>query len=200
MAIRRFSTARPGSKSNRLWDQDTAQGAMEPIAFQTQTGTSATISFTSIPQTYQDLFLVVQSRSGTASTYTDIYARFGTGGGAVDSGNNYSTTRLLSDGGGSVSTDRFSNSSLIYCNIIPASSTTVGVFATSLMHVPNYKNTTSFKTMLIRSASDANGTGYSTLQVGTWRNTGAITSIDLLTNANYTPGSTFTLYGIKAGA
>jgi hypothetical protein len=199
MAIRRFFTAKPGVKSNQFWDQDTAQGAMEPIASQTQTGGSATISFVNIPQTYQDLFIVVQSRSGTTSTYTDLYARFGTGGGAVDSGNNYSTTRLLGDGG-SASSDRFPNTSLIYCNIISASSTASGIFASSYIHILNYRNSTGFKNMLVRGASDSNGTGYATLQNGLWRNTGAITSIDLLTNASFAPGSTFTLYGIKAGA
>lgn len=174
-------------------------GALQRIAYQTSNGSVATITFNNIPQIYQDLFIVCFSRSGTTGNYTDLYVRLATGGGAVDSGSNYSTTRLYGDGASAVS-DRFTNSNLIYCYPIPATSATSGVFASGITHILNYANSSTNKTVLSRGASDVNNAGYTAEQVGLWRNTGAITSVALLTNASFTTGSTFALYGIKASA
>lgn len=174
-------------------------GAMQRIAYQVADGSSAFITFNNVPQTFQDLFLVTFSRSGTTGTTTDIYLRFATGGGAVDSGNNYSTTRLYGQGSSALS-DRFISSTLIYGAMIPATSATAGVFASSTLHIPNYTSASANKTVLARGACDLNGSGFTAFQVGLWRNTGAITSVQLLTNASFAAGSTFALYGVRASA
>jgi hypothetical protein len=45
----------------------------------------------------------------------------------------------------------------------------------------------------------ASGSRYTVAEVGLWRNTSAITEIDLkFVTGNLVAGSTFTLYGIKA--
>jgi hypothetical protein len=63
----------------------------------------------------------------------------------------------------------------------------------------NYANTTTFKTHISRSNNSSN---FVMATVGLWRSTAAITSITLLTNTadTFSVGSTFTLYGIKAGS
>lgn len=166
----------------------------DPIATATSNGSVATITFDNIPNTYTDLVIVCFSRSGTTGTFTDIYLRLGTGGGAVDSGNNYSTTRLLGNGS-SASSDRFTSSSLIYGSQIPASGSTSGVFATSIHNIQNYTSSSVNKTVLNRGNDPVN---FVSANVGLWRNTGSVTSVALLTNASFISGSTFTLYGIKA--
>lgn len=166
----------------------------EPIATQTADGTSAYITFNSVPQTYTDLILICQARSGTSGTYTDIYMRLATGGGAIDSGTNYSTTRLYGNGS-SVTSDKITSSSLIYGVPIPATSATAGNLATCIFQIENYTNSSINKTIICKGG-DAGG--YAAANVGLWRNTGAITSVQLLTNSNFTSGNTFTLYGIKA--
>lgn len=172
-------------------------GAMVPIASQTSTGSSATFTFNSIPSIYQDLMLVVFSRSGTTGPYTDYYVRLAANNGAIDSGNNYSTTRLLGSGI-SATSDRFTSTSLIYCGQTPASTATAGIYSSSLIHILNYANSTTAKTLLTRTATDQNGDGYVSMNVGLWTNTGAITSLQVITNASFISGSTFTLYGIRA--
>jgi hypothetical protein len=71
-------------------------------------------------------------------------------------------------------------------------------------HFMNYSNSTTYKTMLGRQGTASSTAGGASLTVSLWRNTSAITSIQLQldfgsSNRWYT-GSTFTLYGIKAAS
>jgi hypothetical protein len=194
VAIRRLSTAsiKTGSKSNKLWDQDTEQGAIVPIASFTGTGITngEIITFSSIPQIYQDLMLVVHgTQSNTSGSATiSINALTGTP---------YSQTNLACDGA------TIASSRLINTN--PASqivhgSTTIPVL--QVHHFLNYANTSYNKTILTRHAHDKNGSGVSWITVSLARTTAAITTIIVSSNQ----GSCFwgtdtraTLYGIKAG-
>ena len=76
MAIRRFSgsSLTAGSKSSKLWDQETTLGTFESIATATvDSGGASTITFSSIPATYTHLQLRVFS---DASTPTGFGLRF----------------------------------------------------------------------------------------------------------------------------
>ncbi len=72
----------------------------------------------------------------------------------------------------------------------------------TIMHIMNYSNTNTYKTALGRVNTPTNATIYpgTTAGVGLWRNTAAITSLTCSNGENFTSGSTFTLYGIKAFA
>jgi hypothetical protein len=139
-----------------------------------------------IPQTYTDLILVI-SYTGTLSS---AEARIQLNG---DTGSNYSWTQLYGNGSSAAS---YRASNVTNLPVLPneASSTTVpSVF---VLNFQNYSNTTTNKTVLYRSSITSLAT---TANVGLWRNTGAITSINVFTNAStFTAGSTFSLYGIKA--
>lgn len=188
MAIRRFSTAEPGVKSNRFWDQDTAQGAIEPIA-QIPSG-----SFLNIPQTYQDLMIVCSIRGTYNNTLEYTGLQFN------GNSTNYSTT-FISGNGLSASSSRWTNMGYTSQHVIAALQNTSGVFSTIVYHILDYKNSSNFKTVLSRNASDLNGSGNTELTVSLWRNTAPITRVDIaMANFAAVPGSTFTLYGIKAGA
>jgi hypothetical protein len=64
------------------------------------------------------------------------------------------------------------------------------------MHLLNYSNTTTFKTLLVRFDNSSTETS---LRVGLYRSTSAISTILVETDSStFTSGSTFTLYGIKA--
>jgi hypothetical protein len=64
------------------------------------------------------------------------------------------------------------------------------------LNFQNYSNTTTYKTTLTRASLPGASV---TAAVSLWRNTAAINSIEiLLSSDNFTNGSTFTLYGIKA--
>lgn len=164
----------------------------EPISTQTLGSDTATVTFSSIPQTYTDLILVSQTRSTRAGNAGDSgRIRFNS-----DTGTNYSTTTL--EGNGSVAeSTRFSTQSFILVRI-PAATATASVLSPSIAQIMNYSNATTYKTALIRLTSVSESVG---LNAGLWRNTAAITSIDFsASSGNLVSGSTFVLYGIKAAA
>lgn len=154
----------------------------------TVSGTSTTsVTLSSIPATYTDLVLVINAKNDT-TTNTEI--RFN-----GDTGNNYSNT-ILSGNGTSATSARESNNNAI--SIDNVAYMTTGDFAYSnIIQIMNYANTTTYKTLLTRANSAANGVD---AIVGLWRNTAAITSLTILTTTGtrvFAAGSTFSLYAIK---
>jgi hypothetical protein len=154
----------------------------EPISTQTLGTSAATVTFSSIPQTYTDLVLV-----GSVNTTAGLDYKYRLNS---DTGSNYSNTRLLGNGS-AASSLRASNATLVYFNV----ATTTGQH-NFIMHLLNYSNTTTFKTLLVRFDNSSTETS---LRVGLYRSTSAISTILVETDSStFTSGSTFTLYGIKA--
>ena len=159
----------------------------EKIDSRTLASATGTIDFTSIPQTYTDIFLITNH----FYTATDqIQVRVGNG--SIDTGSNYSSTSMQGTGTNPATSGRQTSSSFIY-----------GIFGTSgndgnsfLANFMNYSNTNTYKSILTRG----NAMGDSTNEViGLWRNTVAINTIRIyLPTTTFKVGSTFTLYGIKA--
>lgn len=196
MAIRRFSTAEPGVKSNRFWDQDTQQGAMVPIASFNGTSATEVLAFTNIPQTYTDLVVVASLATINVSGANSITMSINTGAGFVFSGT------VLQGNGGSAVSSRVTATSVWY-PIGSGTSLSSTIPTTMTMHIANYTNTANFKPAISRIASDRNGSGTTTLHAGQFLSTAAIDRITFSSNEggnHWTASSTFTLYGIKAGA
>lgn len=169
-------------------------GAMIPIASVTFTNsTTQGAIFANIPQTYQDLEVVVYGRSQRAAATSEVYCYLNNDGGL-----NYSRTRIHGDGAGAFS-NRNTNSGIVIFGEIPAASAASGIFGSCVMHIVNYRSST-YKTTLSRSACDMNGSGYTHLYANLWRGTGAITNIDIYnTNAEpFTAGTVVALYGIRS--
>jgi hypothetical protein len=157
----------------------------EPIATTTLGSNAASYTFSSIPSTYTDL--VVVCRAGAVSN-SDLTFRVN-----GDTGTNYSSTFLYSDGIG-VGSTRTTNVAFGYFTYL-GSIETLGN-SVHIAHFMNYSNTTTFKTVLARASNANRGVDE---VVSLWRNTAAINSITLIgSNANILSGSTFTLYGITA--
>ena len=158
----------------------------EPIATQTLGTAAANITFSSIPSTYTDLVLIVSAKTNTAAA--QIYMTIN-----GDSGSNYSRTVLYGTGSSAAST-RNSNQTVLFADYYGIMNTTD--FNTDTFHFMNYSNTTTFKTVLGRTNLAASGVD---AIAHLWRSTAAINSI-LVGNYsyNFSVGSTFTLYGIKA--
>lgn len=156
----------------------------EPIQTYTLGSAASSITFSSIPATYTDLRLVF---TGTGSG-GNCLVRFN-----LDSGTNYSYTRIYGNGSSAASDRGTGNGAVIL-------STQQGVGSIPTMRtcdVFSYAGST-FKTCLTDETSDENGSGAVVRGVSLWRNTAAITSILITTgNANtYSAGTTATLYGI----
>jgi len=158
----------------------------EKIATTTLGSAQATVTFTSITGTYTDLVLITNSATG--SNDIDMYIQVNS-----DTASNYSWTRLLGTGSSALSS-RGSSSNLGY-RVGNMSGSNVGE-NNVIVQFQNYSNTTTFKTVLTRGNNPAN---LVEAFVGLWRSTSAITSMDIKTQSgNFSIGSTFTLYGIKA--
>lgn len=157
------------------------------IATNTVSGTSTnSVSFTSIPSTYTDLILVINS-SKTTSGVVNSYLRFNN-----DSSSNYSSTFMYGDGSSAASARQ---SNVTWAQI----GDQADVISTTIVQIQNYSNSTTNKTFLTRYNNTATGdVVYAGVQL--WRSTAAINRIDcLLTASNFfTAGSTLTLYGIAA--
>jgi len=157
----------------------------EPIAtFTTTTSSTTSYTFSSIPSTYTDLFVVCSLKATSADS--SITLRFN-----GDSGSNYSATQLYGNGSSAVS-QRLSNQTLGYLSFNGFPTAT---FGPTIIQCQNYSNATTNKTYLCRGGYAAASTDAT---VGLWRNTAAITSMTLFSGNFFDTGCTFTLYGIKA--
>jgi len=162
-----------------------AGATYEPIATQTLSSAAATVTFSSISQSYTDLILVA---TGNTSTGVGLYMRVGAAN-TIDTGSNYSVIRLYGYSGGADS-DELNGLDFWYVS--------TGAFndANTILNLQNYSNTTTYKTFISRQNSP---TAWVNSSAGLWRSTSAINKIELyLPSGNISAGSTFTLYGIKA--
>lgn len=160
----------------------------ESIATATGTGSSGTITFSSIPSTYKSLQIrsLVNTNAG-ANAYLMLQVN-------GDTGTNYANHGLHGDG---TTASAYGNASdtKITQNLIFNSSTSFGV---QIIDIVDYASTTKNKTVKTVSGDDLNGSGRIYLNSGLWINTAAITSITLYsTSGSFTTTSTFALYGIK---
>lgn len=157
-----------------------------PIASQTLGSAAASVTFSSIPQGYTDLVLVVNA--GTAVATANYGLEFN-----ADSGSNYSQTWLRGNGSAAASS-RASNNTWIQVDYYGY---TASITNLTTIQIQNYSNSTTNKTVLIRGDSADYGV---TATVGLWRNTAPITSLKIYSSAyNLLSGSTFSLYGIQVG-
>jgi len=142
----------------------------------------SSITFTSIPQTYTDLVLVIKGVSSANQP-----ANFRVGNGSVDTGSNYSRTGL--SGNGSTATS-YRGSSEVYFYTDNASGANGDAVSTT--YFMNYSNTSTNKTFLNRNGATSNNVR---AIVGLWRSTVAINTISADFGATLT-GGTASLYGI----
>lgn len=167
-----------------------------PIATNTFSTNTASVTFSSIPSTYTDLVLVV---SGLAyySSSTFIVGDIVING---DTGTNYSSTII--QGFNSALSSRYTSvPAMRQLFEMVANSTDNSLRSTGVMHFMNYANTTHNKVALGRSGSNNSSAGAEVIQtVSLWRSTAAINSIQIK-NADSGTGfvaGTFSLYGITA--
>ena len=161
-----------------------------PIATTTLGSAAASVTFSSISGAYTDLVLVASNVLNASST-NSVFLRFNS-----DSSTNYSST-FLEGTGSAASSNRVSNRTVIDSGYnVGLSTSSVGQVIFNIM---NYANTTTFKTVISRFAQAVGAAPGTSATVSLWRKTPeAITSIEVRCDVNFSIGSTFTLYGIKA--
>lgn len=157
------------------------------------TGSSGTITFSSIPQNYKHLQLRCLTRS-TVSASVDYFSvtRFNS-----DSGNNYSYHYLFGNGSSAGSGGSFSQNNLAFPTIL-GNTATANCMTVGILDVHDYSSTTKNKTVRTFEGWDANGTGAAYINSSLWQSTSAVTSMTITapSSANFTSTSTFALYGM----
>ena len=150
-------------------------------------GGAASITLSSIPQTYTDLVVFWSGRvDNTSAYYGEFYFNGNTTG--------YSRIGLYGDGtsAGSVS---FANDFTLVHN---EGAYTANTFGNFFAYIPNYTGSNN-KSFSIDAVTENNATGaISFFYAGLWSNSAAITSITLVpASLNFVQHSSVTLYGIK---
>jgi hypothetical protein len=171
-------------------------GAMVPIAYYSNASDFSNVQFTGIPQTYQDLMIVLYARGTATLTVTQSFIFLNSDGSQA----NYSMTDLQGNGTAASST-RVSRSGGSYGVITncPAASATAGVYGASVVHVLNYANTTTLKTAINRDAMDLNGSGYTFERATLYNSTAAISSLYFQSGSgNFKGGTTIAVYGVRS--
>jgi hypothetical protein len=157
-----------------------------PIATTTLGSATGSYTFSSIPSTYTDLVLVASGLVSINGYDCDVRVN-------SDTGANYSYTVL---GGNGTSAVSYRQTGVTFIRFSTYSSWSTTTPAVSIMQFQNYANTSTYKTIMGRDNASVNGTDAT---VGMWRSTSAINSITLFVQgANFSTGTTFTLYGIAA--
>ena len=169
-------------------------GAVVPIGYATVSGSTSDIAFTNIPQSYQDLMFVINAR-GTYNAANVLIQAYLNGNYSTS---NYSNTYLRGDGA-SASSGRATNGAGAGLGILPAATSTSGIFGSIVGHILNYSNTSTYKTIISRAAGDANGSGTTEMYTNLVRSTSAITSLNIATFGvgNFATGTTIELFGVR---
>ena len=168
-------------------------GSYDSIATANGTGSSGTITFSSIPSTYSHLQIRYIGRtSATGVTQTTLRMRV----------NGYTSTyplhRVL--GNGTAASAYGSNTEVYLQDVISVAtnSATASVFGVGVIDILDYANTNKYKTVRTLSGTDNNGGGEIIFGSGLYQQTTAISSITLEANGvNWLTNSSFALYGIK---
>jgi hypothetical protein len=152
-------------------------------------GGASTITFSSIPSTYQHLQLRYIARC--TGSRDNVYLSAVSG----DTGSNYVGHFLYGDGSSAFSAYSAANT---YVQIGKAPTTTDSGWGVGVVDVLDYRNTNKYKTWRCLTGMDNNSSfGIAQLNSILWVNTAAVTSFNLTTNGNFPQYSSFALYGIK---
>lgn len=155
-------------------------------------GGASTVSFSSIPSTYQHLqirYINRDTNSGTADNPLNMQFNGDTSNG------NYKVHRMQGNGS-TTGADAYS---------YPIAATGVSnnntntFYAAGVIDVLDYANTNKYKTVKSLSGWDSNGSGIAWLMSELWMNTSAVSSLtfSFFSGGNFGQYSSFALYGIK---
>lgn len=178
-----------------------SSGGLTLISRQVLSANAITVTFSSIPQTYENLILVVMGRCAENSSICGIGVHFN-----GDTGAHYDTQNLMVSGTGApgtaISENQLTGNINGLIGQLPGFAITANAAGIIQVRIPAYARTTFWKNWIAQS--------YGPMQTGSapaiydysgnWENTAAITQIDVYDGAagagqGLLPGSVISLYG-----
>ena len=154
-------------------------------------GGQATVTFSSIPNTYTDLCLKLSFRDSSANDRRILFVRFNGG----TSGYNDRSIRAYNSGVAS-QTDNGGNNSIAIWDV-PAANATASIFSDIEIYIPNYTSSNNKSVSADGVGENNSGFAIAGLTAGSSNLTSAISTIDLFASANIVQHSTAYLYGVK---
>jgi hypothetical protein len=154
-------------------------------------GGAAEIEFLSIPQTYDDLLLLVSARTTNAATNDNLIL--------IINGVTTNQSRRRLNGTGSAAQSSSSATSIgLQVN---GDTSTASTFGNASLYIPNYRASQS-KSFSIDGVTETNATeAFTNLIAGLWASNDAITSLELDGDGtDFKQYSSATLYGITKGS
>lgn len=165
----------------------------ESIATVTSSGSSNSLSFTSIPSTYQHLQIRAITRDTGASYGYNVSMRFNS-----DTGSNYTYHGLEGNGSSASSFGSSSPTTSFPFATSSGGANASGTFAPIVCDILDYADVNKYKVHRTLNGYDDNGSGYVEFRSGVWLNTAAISTITVIsTGSNFANNTQFALYGIK---
>jgi hypothetical protein len=159
--------------------------------------TEASISFSSIPQTYTDLVVEYFARINEGSRdYTVLYVNGDT------TQANYSYAWMAHYDGSSTTQNKGTSSNGMFgaCSAYsPSGATPANAIGVGEFYLPNYALTDRYKSGGVRGWATGNSVNYMVTQfAGLWKSNSAITSLTLKpSTGSWVQNSSFRLYGIR---
>jgi hypothetical protein len=165
---------------------------MKLIETKTLSTAVSSVSFTNIPQSFDDLLLVSSVRN-TATNIIWIAQFIELNGTSVTS-----NSRFLDGNGGSATSYSIGGA---YSGYVISSNATANTFSSNSVYIPNYRSSID-KALSVDTVSENNGTsGQQSLITISMALTSPVTQVRLFVDSNnYVVGSTFSLYGITKGS
>lgn len=168
-------------------------GDYQSISTTVLSSATSSITFSSIPSTYQHLQLRIMSKDATSASAGNWYCNLN-----GDTGFNYAIHRLYGNGA-TIAADGAATGSFngVGPQELPGTSS-ANIFGVTIIDILDYASTNKNKTVRLLHGFDANGSGQIALNSGLWVNTAAVTSVTWARSgsnmAQYTHAA---LYGIK---
>jgi hypothetical protein len=152
---------------------------------------ASSIDFTSIPQTFTDLKIVLSARCSGAAPFQQVYVRFNNNATGV-----YTNRRLYgySNAAGSATA---TGQTSITINWTSGANATANVFGSGEIYIPNYTSSTA-KSLSSDLISENNNATEAITGIGAGLSsaTTAITEVNIIGESNFVQYTTATLYGV----
>lgn len=157
-------------------------------------GGSADITLSSIPSTYDDLWLVASLRQSTTNVNGDVWLEFNS-----DTGSNYSSDFLNGTNNAVSATNQSSQTKMFIRDSNADSTTYPSTFTSFGIYIPRYSNSSYEKQIIIDKARPSTSASVFDVSIGAglWRNTAAINAIKIIDErGTFVQYSSVSLYGI----
>lgn len=168
------------------------QGPKLIASYTVDSGSTSSITFSSIPQTYNDLMFVTSLKSLSGAIAGEVvYASYN----GTDVLTNW-TGIYLQGSGSAAGSGSFPNYS---ANVFGQSGGTAQAFNNGMLYIPNYTSS-QYKASTTNAVNENDAQlAYAAVAANLWSNTAAITSVTFTihTGPTFSPNSTIYLYGIK---